>query len=219
MQNKYFGDIHDFYKYYILKRISEHFSLGINWCLVQDDKSKDGNKKLSVKENNKDQKLFGILNKFKNRDVSNIKPYFPPKTKYYNELHQEYHLKNIYTKNSFEKLSKQDIVFFDPDNGLEVLSTNNKNKFKYLSYDTLEIFWNNGNSIIVYQHMSRDKKSLENKIKKITELLNCYKIGNINIVRNKFVDYIFIIQKKHYLLHDIIADFVNKNNEYKIIEI
>jgi len=219
MQNKYFGDIHDFYKYYLLKRISEHFSLGINWCLVSDENSKDGNKKLTGKENKLDSKLYGLLNGQNNKDIKNIKPYFSQKTKYFDELHKSYHLKSIYEKNGFEKLSKQDIVFFDPDNGFEVLTTNNKNKFKYLSYDTIEKYWLNGNSMIIYQHLKRDKNYLEDIIQKITELLKIPKIGYLNIIRRGHVDYIFIIQKKHRLLHDIIADFVNKNGEYKILEI
>ena len=219
MQNKYFGDVHDFYKYYLLKRISEHFSIGIHWCLIPNEKSNDGNKKITGKENDKDSKLFCLLNRSKNKNVKNIKPYFPTKTKYFDDIHRHYFMNSLYQKNAFEKLCKQKVIFFDPDNGIEVLSTNNKNKFKYLSYDIIEKLWGNGNSMIIYQHLGRDKMSLENKIGKITELLKCRKIGNIKIIRRKYVDYIFIIQKKHYLLHDIIADFVGKNKEYKIIKI
>ena len=219
MQNKYFGDIHDFYKYLFLKRISEHFSIGIHWCLISDDNSKDGNKKLTEKENEKDSVLFSLLTGSIDKNVKNIKSYFPKRTKYFDTILQDSILDSTYQKNAFEKLCKQEIIFFDPDNGLEVSSTNNKNKFKYLSYDILENFWNNGNSMIIYQHLARDKMYLEDKIKTITELLNCHKIGNINVIRKGNVDYIFIIQKKHNLLHDIIADFVGKNSEYKILEI
>ena len=218
MQNKYFGDIHDFYKYYLLKRISGHFSLGIHWCLVPNENSKDGNKKLTEKENRKDPKLFGILNGSINKNIENIKPYFS-KTKYFEDILEKYHLNGIYQKNAFEKLFKQDIIFFDPDNGFEVLTTNNKNRFKYLSYDVIEKYWLNGNSMIIYQHLKRDKNYLDEIIQKITELLNIHKIGYINTVRRGHVDYIFIIQKKHRLIHDIIEDFVNHNNEYKILEI
>jgi len=219
MQNKYFGDIHDFYKYVLLKRISEHFSLGIYWCLVPNDISKDGNKKLTEKENKKDSKLFGLLNSSKDKDLKNIKPYFSKNTKYFENIHEKYHLNSIYQKIAFEKLFKQEIIFFDPDNGLEVLTTNNKNKFKYLSYETIEKYWIIGNSMIIYQHLNRDKNYLDDIILKITELLNIHKIGYLNVIRKGHVDYIFIIQKKHRLLHDIIADFVNKNKEFKIMKI
>jgi hypothetical protein len=217
MQNKYFGDIHDFYKYYLLKHISGYFSIGINWCLVKDENSKDGNKKLRKKEENKDKILFSVLNDSKN--VNGIKKYFPKKVSYFDNIHEQYFLNSLYQKSAFDKLNKKDIIFFDPDNGLEVLTTDNKKRYKYLSYDILEKYWANGNSMIVYQHLSRDKSALENIIKKIEELLKCSKYGNIEIIKKGNVAYIFIIQKRHFLLHDIIADFINKNIEYKINEI
>jgi hypothetical protein len=193
--------------------------MGIHWCLIADDSTKDGNKKLTEKENNKDSTLFSLLNGSKGKNVNNVKPYFPIKTKYFDVIHEDILSEILYRENAFKKLCKQEIIFFDPDNGLEVSSTNNKNKFKYLSYDILKQFWNNGNSMIVYQHLARDKMYLEDKINKITELLKCHRIGNIKVVRKGNVDYIFIIQKEHYILHDIIADFVGKNGEYKICEI
>jgi len=59
MQKKYFGDIHDFYKYYFLKEISKDYSLGIHWCLnPKEEQKNDGNKTLSNKEFKKDDKLF-----------------------------------------------------------------------------------------------------------------------------------------------------------------
>jgi len=219
MQNKYFGDKHDFYKYFLLNHISKYYSLGIHWCLVPDENSNDGNKIITNKEKDLDANLFCLLKESGNKDIKKIKPYFSNKIKYFDTVLQDYFLNSIYQKDAFDKLSKQDIIFFDPDNGLEVSSTNNKNKFKYLSYDVVGKFWENGNSMIIYQHLGRDRMSLEDKIGKITKLLKCNKIGNINIVRKENVDYIFIIQKKHYLLHDIIADFVNKNNGYKTIEL
>ena len=217
MQNKYFGDIHDFYKYFLLKHISGYFSIGINWCLIKDENSNDGNKKLRKIEKDKDTTLYSILNNSEN--ILGINAYFSKKVGYFDNIYEHYFLNSVYQKKAFDKLNKKDIIFFDPDNGLEVISTNNKNKYKYLSYDTIEKYWTNGNSMIIYQHLSRDKNALDNITQKIEELLNCSRHGNIKFIKKGNVAYIFIMQKKHFLLHDVIANFVNKNSEYSIYDI
>jgi hypothetical protein len=65
MQNKYFGDIHDFYKYFLLKNISEYKSLGIHWCLAPDDERSDGNKPLTEIEKINADNYMKLLNKVK----------------------------------------------------------------------------------------------------------------------------------------------------------
>jgi hypothetical protein len=84
MQNKYFGDIHDFYKYFLLKNISKYKSLGIHWCLIPDDNKSDGNKILTDKENKKCLELFDILKQGK--EINNIKQYFSKNVSYYDNL-------------------------------------------------------------------------------------------------------------------------------------
>jgi hypothetical protein len=72
--------------------------------------------------------------------------------------------------------------------------------------------------MIVYQHLGRNKKAVEEKKQYIEELLKCSRYGNILFLRKAPVDYLFIIQKKHLVLHDIIADFVAHNEEYQVLD-
>lgn len=215
MQNKYFGDKHDFYKYFLLKHISKFYSLGIHWCLVPDEIGKnDGKKTVSKLEMGKDDILFKILTNSE-KNIKNIEKYFDKKVKYFNEKHERFYMAHVYEKKSIGKLKDQEIIFFDPDNGIEVPSTNNKNKFKYVSYGLLENFWKMDKTLIIYQHTDRNKESTDEKINFLCESLNCNRIANIEIIKKGNVKYIFIINKKHFILRDIIADFIGKNNEYE----
>ena len=216
MQNKYFGDIHDFYKYILLKYISKYKSLGIHWCLVPDDERSDGNKPLTEKEKNICEELYEIIRKEKN--IKNIKPYFNKNVSYYDNLLIEYDKANIYEEEAFKKLKSKNIVFFDPDNGIEVKSINKNNFFKYITYNLIKKYWDNGNSIIIYQHSDRIKYSLDMKIDQLEKKLNCNRIENIEIIKIKNVYYIFLIQKKDFDLRDILADFKNHNNDYEILK-
>jgi hypothetical protein len=215
MQNKYFGDKHDFYKYFFLKHISNYYSLGIHWCLISDEeKTNDGKKSLSKIEENKEMILYKMLNNAE-KNIKTIKCYFPKKTKYFDEIHKCFYRDFIYGKNAIKKLNSQDVIFFDPDNGIEVSSTKNSNKFKFITYKLLSEFWNMGKTLIIYQHTDRNKKSIDEKINNLCDLLKCNKIKNILIVKRGNVKYICIINKKHFDLRDIIADFLCKNKEYE----
>jgi hypothetical protein len=215
MQNKYFGDIHDFYKYYFLKFISNYYTLGIHWCLVSDEKEKnDGEKSLTEKEMQKDSTLYTLLEKSE-KNVQNIKNYFDNNVKYFDDLHEHFYLAHVYGKRSIIKLQKQEIIFFDPDNGIEVPSTNNNNKFKYVSYELLANFWNMEKSLIIYQHADRSKESTTEKINYLCESLNCNKIENIEIIKRSNVKYIFIINRKQFNLKNKIDSFIKENKEYE----
>jgi hypothetical protein len=216
MQNKYFGDIHDFYKYYFLRHISEKYLLGIDWCLVPNENKKgDGQKSLTENEKKKEEELYTLLKKSQ-KNVNSIKKYFNAKVKYFEEMHSDFCLCHIYEKNAIDELNYMDIIFFDPDNGIEMSSTNNKNKFKFVSYGLLEKFWNMGKSLIIYQHSDRSKKSIDVKINNLIKALGC-KRENILIIKKSNVKYIIIINKKHSKLENDIKQFLYENKEYKFI--
>jgi hypothetical protein len=54
-----------------------------------------------------------------------------------------------------------DLVFFDPDNGLEVQSTKaHQDKGpKFVFYDELKPFWQRGQSLVIYQHKNMHQKA------------------------------------------------------------
>lgn len=225
MQNKYFGDIHDFYKYNFLQQISIDNSLGIHWCLVPDEILKnDGEIKLSEKEKKINQELYEILlasRKNNNRNVQNIEKYLDDHiskgVKYFTELHTPDCNEIEYEEKAVKHLSKQDFIFFDPDNGIEVASMTHSKKYKYISYRILQRFWNMGKSLIIYQHNDRVKGGLDKKIERLYNLLN--KEPNINIVKRGNVNYICVVnastKAEYYIVLDNLAQLQNSKN-YKV---
>lgn len=61
-----------------------------------------------------------------------------------------------------QKSSNMDLIFFDPDNGIEVPSTpkTRRNSKKYVYWEDLEEAWKSGLSLLVYQHFCREKRDL-----------------------------------------------------------
>jgi hypothetical protein len=59
-----------------------------------------------------------------------------------------------YFQQAREELAGCDVVFFDPDNGLDVPSVRkgHRNSSKYLYMDEVASFWAQGSSVVVYQH-------------------------------------------------------------------
>jgi len=112
---------------------------------------------------------------------------------------------------SLNRLNNADILFLDPDNGIEPLIVNNgtslftvkkskKKAIKYVFYSEIERYFSVGKSIIIYNH--RDMKP-ENEYNEKFRYLTGY--GCINkciptLVRFRRVsvrDYIFLPQKTH----------------------
>jgi hypothetical protein len=224
MQNKYFGDLHDFYKFHFLKQVSMDNSLGIHWCLVPDEDSKrDGEKSLTDKEQKINPELYKLLincRKNKIRDVHKIEQYFKQNmshtVKYFTELHEYYYNDLEYEEHAIECLREQDLIFFDPDNGIEVAGTTNKNKYKYISFRLIKKFWDMGKSLIIFQY-ERSPKQTDEKIEIMYKLLR--QEPNIITVKKGSVKYICIIngsvEAEHYISLDVRAQ-LQYSKEYKV---
>ena len=63
-----------------------------------------------------------------------------------------------YMRQAFRQLQDQDLIFFDPDNGIEVKSqpsSRTTSSHKHLYLREILPFWRNGSSILIYQHWDR----------------------------------------------------------------
>ena len=77
-----------------------------------------------------------------------------------------------------------DLVFFDPDNGIEVKTTNNKNVHKYVAWDEVEVAYDSGKNILIYQHFSRMNRERFIQTK-------------VDEIRGRLLAAIFVIRVKH----------------------
>jgi len=180
MQDRYTGDIGDFGKYGLLRVLcpkdpdnyGPKISLGVNWYfvpeeLVLNERGKnDGIKRTYLQNTPKNHKLFRscdppLYDALKTIDdngelyIQSIKKYnILPSCEFFYErpLSHDRNKRSVWAKNAYEKLHKCDVIFMDPDNGLEVKSAKGKKRIKYILFSELDDFWKNGNSLIIYQH-------------------------------------------------------------------
>jgi len=71
-----------------------------------------------------------------------------------------------------DKSLESNFVFLDPDNGLEIKSKpyGCKNSSKYLYWHEVSALWLSGNSLLIYQHLVREKR--EDFIQRILNALS-----------------------------------------------
>ena len=109
----------------------------------------------------------------------------------------KWHLKAL------KKLSKQDVIFLDPDNGLEVKSTNpySKNGNKYATYQEAADYYAQGSTVIIYNH--RDRKPGNEYLKRFYRFTDMEETKNAKMFylrasRYSVRDYLFLVQERHF---------------------
>lgn len=173
MKEQYVGDINDFRKYALLRVLSAKGTnrIGVCWMLTHSDGGTDGGKLgyLSRPERYRhfDSVLFDILahaagEPDRRRLVTIESSEVIPGALYFNDsLPNDLAGRRSFMDRCASKFRDADLVFFDPDNGLETtLPKGRKNSSKYLYLDELAAFHTCGKSLLVYQHFPRVERSL-----------------------------------------------------------
>lgn len=98
---------------------------------------------------------------------------------------------------AYKKMHGVDVVFFDPDNGLEVTSTarHNKKGPKYIFFDELVPYWLNGKSLIIYQHLNMRitaEKQIAERRSQILKHLKC-RSGMFTLLYHREVSRFFLV--------------------------
>lgn len=218
MKNQYFGDVGDFGKYGLLSSvIGTGLNLGINWYLTPDEPHRNDGKYTEYLENKPnylecDPELYLFLRKMVSnivRNVDNIRqlPRFANIPAFNEELDVStlsipYRIaeRKRWFSESMRYLKDCDIVFLDPDNGLEVKSVpaTSQNSNKYVLYDEAKKISDAGKSIIIYNHRDRSEENeYRKRIKKLRDIIQPKKITVIRFKRYSVRDYIFVIQDQH----------------------
>ena len=215
MKNQYVGDIGDYTKFGILRKLRDaDFSIGINWYLTEDDGSKDGKHREYLKSECKtsDDKLFDILKKINDSGLLSVEElarntivegavYYNKKLKFNGISWQKRkEIRSQWHKDALPILCNQEIVFLDPDNGLQVKSfkpfTSQKGN-KYTTYQEAVDYYKQGATVIIYNHADHrkedERKERFKQFKKIKETSSakilCYKAGARY--------YLFLAQPEH----------------------
>ena len=185
VQNRYFGDVGDFGKYGLLRRITgvsaadagEMLSLGVVWYLVDDQShNKDGkhtsylNKPWGYRDC--DPVLFdglkSLLDEPGPRAVRKIErsglELLPRDTRYVNEpLARK--VRSEWLDRAIEKVRDCDVVFLDPDVGFQPPSVpaSRKDAVKYVLWNEAAQFAESHRrqTLVFYHHLNRTKPTLD----------------------------------------------------------
>ena len=172
MKDQYFGDVNDFRKYGLLRLLTvpDHLCLGVFWMLTKPDGGPDGKLRsyLSQPEQYRyrDPDLFDWLKRVvgEEQDCRTSRIEASPL------LGQAVFQSTILTDNESQRndyfgecailFADCDLIFFDPDNGLEIKSTRlgHKNSCKFLFWDEVCSAFRAGSSVLIYQHFPRKNR-------------------------------------------------------------
>ena len=167
MKNQYFGDFHDYIKYGLLRQLilDGTITTTVCWMLTENDDKKDGHRINYLKEptvwRDFDPVLFDCLRdavlENNTRDLMIVEESgILPNTDFYsNALTDSSEERYKYFDGLMDFALGRPLVFFDPDNGLEVKSVKygQKGASRYLYLHEISKFFEAGHSLLVYQHL------------------------------------------------------------------
>jgi hypothetical protein len=212
MQNRYAGDIGDFGKLGLLRVMAQSgLKVGINWYLTENEDHNNDGKHIAYLTNPMydicDPELRGKLGYMvfgNQRSVQTMeKLNLIPGCVYFNQVVP----RNIKDRTAWHQLamlqlSRVDIVFLDPDNGLEVKSVSpaNAKSIKYIFRSEIEDYYAAGKSIFFYNHRSHEPDKIYfSRFKDLHSInsLSKAKLIGLRFSRGTTRDYIILTQPKH----------------------
>ncbi len=171
MKHQYFGDENDYRKYGLIRALSGEgkLSVGVWWMLTEDDGGVDG--KFTKYLNNSATRLHDVplhdhlrvALDSGSRHLSHIeRGGILPNTRFFSEVVPDALKPRLAHADRMRAvLGACDLLFVDPDNGIEVKSTpaGRKDSSKYVRWSEIADAHRAGQSVLVYQHFPRQARS------------------------------------------------------------
>lgn len=209
MKNQYVADINDYRKYGLLRTLSGSGKIrtGVCWMLTPNDNRTDGQFTRYLNSPGQwkqfDSPLFEHLAdciRDGKRHVSRIESTGVLQNAIYHrdllsDIPEE---RSRYFEDMHERLQGVDLLFFDPDNGLEIKSRpyGRKQSSKFLYWHELTHAFSAGKSILLYQHFIREKR--EQFITRLSsELCRRLDVPEVLSFRTPHVVFFLISQPEH----------------------
>lgn len=172
MKNQYFADVNDYRKYGLLRALqsSRGLRLLVVWMLTPDDGGPDGKFRSYLQQPTKwrhfDPELFdGLSEALRATSVPNVslieRSGLLPHTSYYSTIVPDARVeRDSWRDGLLKSAAGVDLVFVDPDNGIEIPScpVGRKRSSKYVIWSEIQQLWGAGCSLLIYQHFRREAR-------------------------------------------------------------
>ncbi|MEI7767765.1 MAG: hypothetical protein WCJ97_10055 [Phycisphaerae bacterium] len=210
MKNQYFGDVNDYRKYGLLRalKVPGNLPLGVCWMLTDNDGGRDG-KKRDYLDNQEayrhfDPPLYDWLCEHHDaRQVGCIERSNPPLLGdaifHAPILNNDRRDREDYFKTCGAAFQCCNLVFFDPDNGLEVPSVpkGREKSRKYVYWDEVGKAFSMGASMLIYQHFPRFVYHNTCTVNKAKALLVHTKAATVYTFSTPDVLFLLAVQHQH----------------------
>jgi hypothetical protein len=209
MKDQYVGDINDYRKYGLIRCLAGgvEMAVGVFWMLTQADGRNDGGKTDYLDQPRRwrhyDEPLFDglreIVKAHPARTVQLVQGLgLLPNAGFASEiLVDDPRQRKAYLSDGFEKLAGKGLLFFDPDNGLEVPSKpyGNKDSSKFLYFREVKEAIQRGHSLLIYQHFPREERSFyrQRRVSELAEATGCKSIFSFT---TSHVCFLLVAQEK-----------------------
>lgn len=208
MKEQYVGDVNDYRKYALLRLLARsELKLGVCWMLTPNDERNDGNKLGYLDQpghERHDPELFALLRRVRDepdarRLVLIEDSEILPGAVFVNTIVPEpLFERQLWFRQATAALAETDLIFLDPDNGIEVgsVAKGRRNSSKYVYRDELAASYRAGHSLLIYQHFQR--KERESFIRAVADdLRRIAANAEIWAVRTSHVVFMLAIQPRH----------------------
>ncbi len=182
MQDRYVGDVGDYAKYALLRALtsasSGHLRLGVNWYMYPDEAHNGDGRHVSYLRNQiysgLDPTLYRTLGSLVANGRRSVLAVRQSGALPSDTLHFAKPVprrapgcgsdatagdRRAWALNATVALADADLVFLDPDNGIEIasLAPNSPKAGKYVLWEEIAGHWMRGQSLLVYHHLNRTK--------------------------------------------------------------
>jgi hypothetical protein len=172
MKHQYFGDINDYREYGLLRVLEQAggLSIGVCWMLTPDDTTKNGERRHHFDSASRfegfDPLLFSKLRDWDEQASPRSVGLFAQAELLRDACYWDRPVplpvseREPWLKRMCDRFEGMDLVFFDPDNGLEVESAPWRRTAspKHLYWREVEAVFQRGHSVLVFQHFGRARR-------------------------------------------------------------
>lgn len=221
MKDQYFGDINDYRKYGLLRtliRVSQ-LRLGVCWLRTANDNRNDGEFRKYLNEPNRwrkfDSGLYTTMQRLLDPSITRSVlladewRILPNAVYNHSYIRDDKYNRDIYFAKNWDLFKACQVIFFDPDNGLEVPSVKygGRGSAKYLYWHELMATYAMGFSIVLYQHFPRKPRSMFTSSVAI-DIVKLLKAPLVDSFQTAHVVFFLIAQPEHVALFDKVHDEV-----------